>query len=68
MYGYVICRYLYSVPTPDDAAIAATLSPHDLQHSNVETFFGSDDSSEGMLQCRPTDKRVLLHISFLISH
>ena len=44
---FAIFRYLYSVPTPDDAAIAATLSPHDLQHSNVETFFGSDDSSEG---------------------
>ena len=42
-------RYLYSVPTPDDAAIAATLSPQDLQTSNVENFFGSDDSSEGML-------------------
>lgn len=42
-------KYLYSVPTPDDAAVAATLSPQDLQNSNVENFFGSDDSSEGML-------------------
>ena len=45
----VFSRYLYSVPTPDDAAVAATLSPQDLQTSNVENFFGSDDSSEGEL-------------------
>ena len=45
----LFCSYLYSVPTPNDAAVAATLSPEDLQTSNVENFFGSDDSSEGAL-------------------
>ena len=49
MVVYYYYRYLSSVPTPDDAAVAATLSPEDLQTSNVENFFGSDDSSEGGL-------------------
>lgn len=36
--------YLISVPKPDDAKLAAELSP-DMTYSNVRNFFGSDDSS-----------------------
>lgn len=39
---FIIIRYLYSVPKPED--LPNEMSP-EMDHSNVSNFFGSDDSS-----------------------
>lgn len=39
---FIIIRYLYSVPKPED--LPNEMSP-EMNHSNVSNFFGGDDSS-----------------------